>query len=523
MRTNINHLTNYFILLVILSAIVSCDSFKEDSIKLENQVTFTQSEFYTVPGSAILIDLKSIIEKSFSNGTLTVSENPQRGVLSSVDTFLLKYRPGQDFLEGEDHFVLSVVRDGKILTRGTLTIKMRNNKEEFSCASVSIEDKIKLKNGGSSVSIAVLENDWLCDIGESGLNISIHKQPTFGQAIVENESIVYTPGPEFKGQDELIYQLTKATGESIAYGLVSVDDRGEFTVQKIPGRIFRSLFFTDENTGFLGTDVGMYKTTNGGTNWNISIFGSYCDNIFFVNKTKGFAVMEWGRILSTNDGGVTWEPLILIEKTVTEIIFTSETTGFIGASDGTDFSTQTSILKTEDGGVTWREVFSGLTYFGFLDIQFVNPNIGYAVYSEQVFVTTDAGETWNLFLDRSINHLVTTSVNKFFAVLFGDPSKIITVEEANRWKSLAGFSSDIMSLGFSPSADVGFASILRGQMPSEEPYIMPISIFKTVDQGKTWIDLTPDGPLDGSFGEVSLPSSNVAYFRCWDRIVKYAY
>ena len=524
MSTNTNPLTNCLILLVILSAIISCDSFTEDSIKPENQVTFTQTEFYTVPGSAILIDLKSLIEKSFSDATLSVSGNPQRGMLSNVDAFLLKYRPRKDFQEGEDHFVLSVMSDGKILTKSTLTIKMRQNKEEFPCASVSIEDKIKLKISSSSVVIAVLENDRLCDVGESGLNISIHKSPKFGQAIVENESIVYTPGPEFKGQDELIYQLTRATGESIAYGLVSVDDHGGFTVQKIPGKTFRSLFFIDENTGFLGTDGGIYKTTDGGTNWNVSVPNVYCEDIFFLNETKGFAVGDWDQIFSTDNGGVTWELLSHIEKTVTEIIFTSETTGFISASDGTDFTTETSILKTEDGGATWREVFSDLTYFGYLDIQFVNPNIGYAVFSDRLFMTTDAGETWNLSLDRSLNHLDVTSENKLFAVPSNNQTIIMTSEDGIQWKSLVDLSSSIMSLGFSPTADVGFASIFLGPVPQVvNPYIMPISIFKTVDRGETWIELNPDEAVDGSFGEVSLPSSNVAYFRCWDRIVKYSY
>ena len=150
----------------------------------KTKVTFTQSDYYILPGSTIIIDLKSVIEESFSNVTLSVLENPKRGTLSYADTFLLKYRPGQDFKAGQDHFVLSAMSDGKILAKGTLTINMRKNKEEFPCTLIAIEDKIKIESG-SSVSIPILENDKLCEIEKSSLNISIHSQPKLGQAIVE--------------------------------------------------------------------------------------------------------------------------------------------------------------------------------------------------------------------------------------------------------------------------------------------------------------------------------------------------
>ena len=44
-------------------------------------------------------------------------------------------------------------------------------------------------------------------------------------------------------------------------------------------------------------------------------------DIFFLNETKGFAVMEWDQIFSTSDGGATWELLARIEKTVTDGCF----------------------------------------------------------------------------------------------------------------------------------------------------------------------------------------------------------
>jgi len=191
MSTSAIMLANRLIPLVIIMAIISCDSLTEgDFPPPEKQVTLTVSDYYILPGSAAIIDLESVIKESFSNATVSVSENPGLRTLSQVNRFLLKYRPWREFEEGEDHFVLSVVSDGKILAKDTLSITMKKSKQEFPCDLVVVEDKIKLKAGSSSVSTKILENHWLCDIDKSNVSISSETQPEFGHAINDNESII---------------------------------------------------------------------------------------------------------------------------------------------------------------------------------------------------------------------------------------------------------------------------------------------------------------------------------------------
>ena len=81
-------LTNRFTLLVIVLAVLSCDSLTEsDSVTPEK---FTQSDYYILPGSSTIIDLESVVDQSFLNGTLSVSENPKRGTLSYVNYIHVK-------------------------------------------------------------------------------------------------------------------------------------------------------------------------------------------------------------------------------------------------------------------------------------------------------------------------------------------------------------------------------------------------------------------------------------------------
>jgi len=493
MSTRAIILTNRITLLVITLAVLSCDSLTEpDTVTPEK---FTQSDYYILPGTSAIIDLESIVDKSFLNGTLSVFEKPKRGTLSYATTSLLKYKPGPEFQEGEDHFVLSVVSDGKTVAKGTMTIKMKKTTAEFRCASVPVEDKIKLESGSSSVSTRILDNDWLCDIDKSNVTISIQTQPKFGQALVDNESIIYTPAAEYKDRDELIYKVTESTGEIVSYGLLSFHAYGEVSIKKIPNSMVKSLFFVDENTGFLSTRLGVYKTTDGGDNWDLL--------------------------------GATWKLLPSpfgqdTQYTVTFVVFTSESTGFIGAYyEGTDsgfgFPSKAEVMKTGDGGLTWKGVLSGAA-----NIQFINRTTGYTITQGDIFITKDAGETWTELAVHRWIYLHVTEEDKLFAVLSNDSTSIVTSQDGAEWRPVAHFSNYVFSIGFSPSAEVGFALVGNRAASQNDPNLQPISIVKIVDKGETWVEETMDQELEGFPIASSIPSNDVAYFLCSDKIIKYS-
>jgi photosystem II stability/assembly factor-like uncharacterized protein len=505
MSTSAIILANRITLLAIISAVLSCDSLTgPDTVTPEK---FTQSDYYILPGTSAIIDLESVVDQSFLNGTLSVFEKPKRGTLSYATTSMIKYKPGPEFQEGEDHFVLSVVNNGKILAKGTMTIKMKKSNGEFPCALIPVEDKIKLESGSSSVSTRILDNDWLCDIDKSNITISIQTLPKFGQALVDNESIIYTPAAEYEDRDELIYKVTEITGEIVSYGLLSFHAYGEvtITIQETPNRMGTSLFLVDENTGFLGTRLGVYKTTDGGDTWDLL--------------------------------GATWKslpiPISLFfgQYSVTSVVFVSELTGFIvvhyeGRGYFGEQESYTEVMKTEDAGITWKGVLSDVS-----DIQFINRTTGYAIGFENIFVTEDAGETWTELLAhssgqfQSIDHFQVTEENKLFAVLSDERTSIITSQDGSEWRPVANFSSDIFSIGFSPSGEVGFAIVGDGAAPqnnNSNPNLQPISIFKTVDNGETWVEEIIDKELQGFPIAMAIPSNDVAYFLCNDSIIKYS-
>ncbi|MBK8811007.1 MAG: hypothetical protein IPN69_09785 [Acidobacteria bacterium] len=128
--------------------------------------------------------------------------------------------------------------------------------------------------------------------------------------------------------------------------------------------------------------------------------------IAFANDERGWVINKSGKLLRTDDGGVTWRTLSLpVRGFPAGISFTNPNIGLIalnikskpGAGD------ESAILRTEDGGESWATTYSGdvgfsglrsfdgsTWAFGLHVIQQKN-----SVFSEIVLLkTTDTGATW---------------------------------------------------------------------------------------------------------------------------------
>jgi len=109
-----------------------------------------------------------------------------------------------------------------------------------------------------------------------------------------------------------------------------------------------SLYFSNANTGWIVGKSGLIlKTTNTGVNWFTQTSGITDDlgSVFFNNSTKGWIVSKNGYILKTYDGGINWNshsPVSTLQHS--KIFFINEFTGWICGSSGL-------ILKTTNGGL----------------------------------------------------------------------------------------------------------------------------------------------------------------------------
>lgn len=193
-------------------------------------------------------------------------------------------------------------------------------------------------------------------------------------------------------------------------GLYKTSDGGSTWENLDPGNPhgMNAIDFVNDSTGFIVMSVvnQMMKTTNFGNDWTLVDFISPLSDlglrdIQFVNNTTGFVVHNYGQILKTTNAGLSWE---LIYETnyisIHNFHFLNENHG---VAVGWRIQNMTAIVSTSDGGTTWNEfilpVFTELinsaccidtsTYlFG-------------GMYG-MVYKSTDAGNNWLKLSQREV-------------------------------------------------------------------------------------------------------------------------
>jgi photosystem II stability/assembly factor-like uncharacterized protein len=149
----------------------------------------------------------------------------------------------------------------------------------------------------------------------------------------------------------------------------------------------------------------------------------------FVSDREGFAGGDAGTFFSTTDAGLTWarhpQPGL---GTFNKLVFTTATTGWAATTAG--------LYRTTDGGRTWlwatMPAFqsAGAVY----DVQFVTPQVGYAVGEQAaIYKTTNGGKSWiNVQQRRDKRYLLR-------AVSFSSPdSGMVVGAEESRWLTTDG-------------------------------------------------------------------------------------
>lgn len=151
--------------------------------------------------------------------------------------------------------------------------------------------------------------------------------------------------------------------------------------------VFDVDFYDNDNVLAVGSDGGIAKSTDGGTNWTYGPF-TYVNaaglrtktsllDVHFITANVAYAVGSAGCMAKTTDAGLTWSfiqtPLFANSKNINAVWFTDVNTGYIGG----EFNTLDSIPKlyfTHNGGNTWDSInapIGGKTVVGYIN----NPNL----------------------------------------------------------------------------------------------------------------------------------------------------
>jgi photosystem II stability/assembly factor-like uncharacterized protein len=136
---------------------------------------------------------------------------------------------------------------------------------------------------------------------------------------------------------------------------------------------YQTFYFLDEQTGWVARPEGLFKTTNGGVDWQPVNTGSEFNFqtsgvVFYVNPNHGFVADEFS-VGASVDGGANWNKIYSGSDSYHDLFFLNDSIGYM--TDGH------YILKTVDGGITWTKEVS-VPGIRFLELHFRDANHGWA-------------------------------------------------------------------------------------------------------------------------------------------------
>jgi len=243
---------------------------------------------------------------------------------------------------------------------------------------------------------------------------------------------------------------------------------------------------------------GLYRTTNGGTNWSYVSMpsGSYTRAVV-INPlapqtvyTTGYAYNGSYQILGvhkTTDAGATWD--------TTELDTLHYSMGYALAMDPSDptvlycggYSGQyTTVFKTTDAGATWQRLYTGYNgyYVYALHCSPLDPDVVLAgSYWSGILRSTDAGATWSQAAGYGgVKALVALPGDESVIYAAGDSFVYVSTDTGRTWAQCAGHAP-----GYNPGA----FWVVPGS-PAALFAGTKFGIFRSSDGGTTWPSLTDD-------------------------------
>lgn len=269
-----------------------------------------------------------------------------------------------------------------------------------------------------------------------------------------------------------------------------------------------SLCFLDSLTGYAYREIyGMLKTTDGGKNWTTSQLGSArMYDIFIVNQHTAYAAGEDGGAYKTIDGGDNWKWVgaggLIGGTSFYAQHFFNDSTGLMVGDRG-------RILKTSNGGATWKA--ASPTYIDVTALSMGSNTTGYAATWNNLYKTTDAGNTW-----QPLNLVVGTAYadNSRFdnCLFFSADTGFVTANVRPRlFRTVNGGISfdtiDFYRNNYDNILGISFLDHTTGYLSARKANGYN-GILKTIDGGKNWQEVSqaPEGP-----GTIQFVNERTAY------------
>ena len=152
----------------------------------------------------------------------------------------------------------------------------------------------------------------------------------------------------------------------------------------------KDISFTNDQNGWMISDTSIFKTTNGGLNWEKIKTGydaaGYTNYASIYCKGNSAYILTYGSLLISTNSGNTWTNKTINIPLVSSVVFNDNNNGYVLANE---------LLKTTDAGQTWasQNPYKQINIF---DLDFISTKEGIAISNNGIYKTYDGGHSWSL-------------------------------------------------------------------------------------------------------------------------------
>lgn len=250
------------------------------------------------------------------------------------------------------------------------------------------------------------------------------------------------------------------------------------------------VYFADSEFGCVSGIIGTMMTTgDGGATWNgFALPAGTLNDVQLMDRSRGWVAGKDGALYSTIDGGASWERNPIqgcpADEDFYEVQFFNERLGYLLGYRG--------LYRTDDGGASWANNWLPVVANrGALDVSFVNDRTAFLLGSRYletdpvcIYRTVNGGEAWHP-VEGSRASTMRTVMTIWFA------------DEATGWAG-GGVIMKTANGGASWTTQVSPATVREFFFFDTERgfAIGGATILRTEDGGASWVNVTPaDGRI----------------------------